>query len=89
MIIVVKPGASKDQVAEILNKLESCDLKAHVSEGAERLIIGVIGDKSRLAPGSLEVLTAVEKIVPIMESYKLASRASVRKGQRLRLMALR
>lgn len=75
MIIVVKPGASKNQVAEILNKLESCDLKAHVSEGAERLIIGVIGDKSRLAPGSLEVLTAVEKIVPIMESYKLASRA--------------
>ena len=74
MIIVVKPGASDSQVHEIIDVLERNELKAHVSEGAERLIIGVIGDKSRLTPGSLEVLTGVEKIVPIMESYKLASR---------------
>ncbi|MBR5041555.1 MAG: 3-deoxy-7-phosphoheptulonate synthase [Clostridiales bacterium] len=74
MIIVVKPGASDTQVHEIIDVLERNELKAHVSEGAERLIIGVIGDKSRLTPGSLEVLTGVEKIVPIMESYKLASR---------------
>ncbi len=74
MIIVVKPGASDTQVHEIIDVLEKNELKAHVSEGAERLIIGVIGDKSRLTPGSLEVLSGVEKIVPIMESYKLASR---------------
>ena len=74
MIIVVKPGASDTQVHEIIDVLERNELKAHVSEGAERLIIGVIGDKSRLTPGSLEVLSGVEKIVPIMESYKLASR---------------
>ncbi|MBO7426536.1 MAG: 3-deoxy-7-phosphoheptulonate synthase [Clostridiales bacterium] len=74
MIIVVKPGASDSQVHEIIDVLERNELKAHVSEGAERLIIGVIGDKSRLTPGSLEVLSGVEKIVPIMESYKLASR---------------
>ena len=75
MIIVVKPGASRDQVEKILGTLEQFHLKAHVSEGAERLIIGVIGDKSRLPPGALELLPAVEKLVPIMESYKLASRA--------------
>ncbi len=75
MIIVVKPGATKEQVQDILAKLEQYELKAHVSEGAERLIIGVIGDKSRLPPGALELLPAVEKLVPIMESYKLASRA--------------
>ena len=74
MIIVVKPGASDSQVHEIIDVLEKNELKAHVSEGSERLIIGVIGDKSRLTPGSLEVLSGVEKIVPIMESYKLASR---------------
>jgi 3-deoxy-7-phosphoheptulonate synthase len=75
MIIVVKPGASQDQVREILDQLESHGLTAHISEGSERLIIGVIGDKSRLSMDSLEVLPAVEKLVPIMESYKLASRA--------------
>ena len=63
MIIVVKPGASDSQVHEIIDVLEKNELKAHVSEGSERLIIGVIGDKSRLTPGSLEVLSGVEKIV--------------------------
>ena len=75
MIIVVKPGASEEQVREILDQLDTHGLKAHISEGSERMIIGVIGDKSRLSVDSLEVLSAVEKIVPIMESYKLASKA--------------
>ena len=75
MIIVVKPGSSEEQVREILDQLESHGLKAHISEGSERLIIGVIGDKSRLSLDSLEVMPAVEKLVPIMESYKLASKA--------------
>jgi len=74
MIIVVKPGASDSQVNEIIDVLEKNELQAHISDGAQRKIIGVIGDKSRLTPGSLEVLSGVEKIVPIMESYKLASR---------------
>jgi len=75
MIIVVRPGATEEQVNEILEQLEVHGLKAHISEGSERLIIGVIGDKSRLSPDSLEVLPGVEKLVPIMESYKLASKA--------------
>ena len=75
MIIVVKPGASQEQVREILDQLDTQGLKAHISAGSERMIIGVIGDKSRLSIDSLEVLGAVEKIVPIMESYKLASKA--------------
>ena len=75
MIIVVRPGATEEQVNEILEQLEVHGLKAHISEGSERLIIGVIGDKSRLSPDSLEVLSGVEKLVPIMESYKLASKA--------------
>jgi 3-deoxy-7-phosphoheptulonate synthase len=75
MIIVVKPGATKEQVDEILAKLEQSHLQAHISEGSERLIIGVIGDKSRLIPGSLEVLEAVEKLVPIMETNKLTCKA--------------
>ena len=74
MIIVVRPGATGTQVKEILDTLERHELTPHVSEGSERLIIGVIGDKSKLEPGSLEVLSGVEKIVPIMESYKLASK---------------
>ncbi len=80
MIIVVKPDASEAQVKEILDHLESHGLTAHISKGSERLIIGVIGDKSRLSADSLEVLPAVEKLVPIMESYKLACKAFCPEG---------
>lgn len=75
MIIVVKPGSSEEQIREIIDQLEIHGLKAHISEGTERTIIGVIGDKSLLSFDTLEVLPAVEKLVPIMESYKLASKA--------------
>lgn len=75
MIIVIKPNAAKEQIQDVLSLLEEKDLQAHISEGAERTIIGIIGDKSRLQMDMLEVLPAVEKLVPIMESYKLASKA--------------
>ena len=80
MIIVIKPHAEDSQVKEVLHQLEINGLRPHISEGSERLIIGVIGDKSKLNPESLMVLPAVEKLVPIMESYKLSSRAFAPEG---------
>lgn len=74
MVIVIKPNAPKDQIDQVIAKIESCNLRVHISEGTDRIIIGAIGDESRLTPGAFEVLPAVEKIIPIMESYKLASR---------------
>ena len=75
MIIVIRPDATKEQVQDVLKQLENKNLQAHVSEGSERTIIGIIGDKTRLQMDMLEVLPAVEKLVPILESYKLASKA--------------
>lgn len=75
MVIVVRPDASKAEVQEIVAFLDKKGLKVHLSEGVNRTIIGVIGDKSDLSLTALEVMPAVEKIVPIMESYKLVSRS--------------
>lgn len=74
MIIVLKPGATKSEMNEVIGILEEKGLKIHLSEGVERTIIGVIGDKTRLNDIPLELLSGVEKIVPIMEQYKLASK---------------
>ncbi|BBF41895.1 2-keto-3-deoxy-D-arabino-heptulosonate-7-phosphate synthase I beta [Lachnospiraceae bacterium KM106-2] len=74
MIIVMKPNASKDSVNNILNIIKDNGLEAHLSDGKEVTIIGVIGDKSRLETHNLEIAPEVEKIVPITESYKLANR---------------
>jgi 3-deoxy-7-phosphoheptulonate synthase len=74
MIIVMKPGSQETEIREISKVLESIGLGVHISKGAERTIIGVIGDKRMLNDIPLELMPGVEKLVPIMESYKLAGK---------------
>jgi 3-deoxy-7-phosphoheptulonate synthase len=72
MIIVMKPGSREGEISDIAKVLESLGLGVHISKGAERTIIGVIGDKRVLSDIPLELMAGVEKLVPIVESYKLA-----------------
>lgn len=74
MIIVMKPGSDDGQIGEITKVLESLGLGVHISKGTERTIIGVIGDKRVLSDVPLEIMPGVEKLVPIVEPYKLAGR---------------
>lgn len=74
MIIVLKPGTQDSEIQEISSVLENVGLGVHISKGTERTIIGVIGDKRLLSDIPLELMKGVDKLVPIMESYKLAGR---------------
>ncbi|MCX7710789.1 MAG: 3-deoxy-7-phosphoheptulonate synthase [Clostridia bacterium] len=74
MIIVMRPGSSENQIGEVTKVLESLGLGVHISKGAEVTIIGVIGDKRVLNDVPLELMPGVEKLVPIVESYKLAGK---------------
>ncbi|MDH4230625.1 MAG: 3-deoxy-7-phosphoheptulonate synthase [Nitrospirota bacterium] len=76
-IIVLKTGATDDEIKHIVKKLESRGLKAHISQGTERLIIGVIGDTSKVTEeeeDSIRAASGVENVVRILKPYKLASR---------------
>lgn len=75
MVIVMSKNATTDNVQNVRRMLESHGLKAHISEGSEATIIGIVGDKKRIADINLELLEGVEKTIPIVESYKLASKA--------------
>jgi len=75
MVIVIKPGTQQQHMDDIVRLLESKGLKVHLSVGESRTIIGVIGDKSVLSGVNIGLLPGVEKIVPITENYKLASKA--------------
>lgn len=74
MIIVMKPNAQEEQIQKISNLLSSLDLGVHISKGQERTIIGVIGDKRKLRNVPLELMPGVDKLVPIVESYKLSGK---------------
>ncbi len=74
MIVVMNSGANKIQIDNVLTRLENLGFKIHLSEGVERTIIGAIGDKSILNEVALEAMPGVEKVVPILQPYKLVSR---------------
>lgn len=74
MIIVMRPGSNEKELKEVSKVLESLGLGVHISKGEERTIIGVIGDKRVLSDVPLELMPGVERLVPIVESYKLAGK---------------
>ncbi|MCL4534004.1 MAG: 3-deoxy-7-phosphoheptulonate synthase [Bacteroidetes bacterium] len=74
MIIVMKKGATKDEIESVATRIEDLGFKAHLSVGEERTIIGIIGDERPLGQMPLEMLSGVERIVPILQPFKLASR---------------
>ncbi len=73
MIIVVRPDATTEQVDHIIKKIKDYGLQAHVSKGTERTIIGAIGDEAILQSVPLEAIPGVEKVLPILKPFKLAS----------------
>ena len=74
MIIVMKPSATQEEIDRVKEKIESSGLKTHLSTGEDVTIIGIIGDKSKIATLELTHLNGVEKTVHITEKYKLVSR---------------
>jgi 3-deoxy-7-phosphoheptulonate synthase len=74
MIVVLKPGLKQEEIQKVIERIESFGLKAHISEGKERTIIGAIGDERLMADQTLESFPGVEKVLPILKPYKLVSR---------------
>lgn len=84
MIIVTAPGISTDALDRIIEHVESAGMRAHVSRGDQRTIIGCIGDDARISEHALTMLEGVERVMPVLKPYKLASRESAAKDTEIR-----
>lgn len=74
MIIVMKPHPAPEVVEHVLERIAALGLTPHLSQGVSRTIIGVIGDEDKLQVQPLQAIPGVEKVVPILKPFKLASR---------------
>ena len=75
MIVVMKRNATEEQIDHVIQWIESLGYKTHPSRGVERTIIGAIGDdRGKAGLLQVELLSGVEKAMPILKPYKLASR---------------
>ena len=73
MMIVMKPTASEEDIQAVIERIESVGARAHPSRGEEVTVIGAIGDREHVARLGLEGYPGVDKLVPILKPYKLAS----------------
>src|SRR5438876_9806362 len=73
MIVVMKPGASQQQIDHIIDRIEQLGLRSHVIVGTERTVVAALGEKRDGAKQALETGEGVEKVVPILAPYKMAS----------------
>ena len=74
MIVVMKPGATPEMVQNLARRVEEMGLKAHIIQGTERTVIAAVGEKRNGEREKLEAYDEVEKVVPILAPYKVASR---------------
>lgn len=74
MIIIMKHGATTEQVGNITQYIERWGCKPHISAGAETTIIGVIGDVRRVDRDQIALMDGVESTVRILRPYKLVGR---------------
>ena len=73
MIVVMRKGATQEQVMHMVQRVEQLGLKSHVIVGTERTVIAAIGDKRDEFRSSLERGPGVAEVVPILAPYKVAS----------------
>ena len=75
MIIVMQKGASDEALAEVEKKIVALGYQPHVIHGETRNVVGAVGDEQgKEILQTIQSLPGVERVVPIMKPYKLASR---------------
>ncbi len=74
MMIIMKTDATEAELAGAINIVEGRGLRAHIVHGAERNVIGVVGDIRQVDPQAIALLPGVDNVTRISRPYKLASR---------------
>ncbi len=74
MLIVMTVGATREQVERVEAEIEAHGLKPHPIPGAQRIAIGITGNRDVLNPAQFESLPGVLEVIPVSHPYKLVSR---------------
>jgi len=74
MIVVMAPHATGDEVRHILDRVQEMGLAPHVIQGTERTVVACVGDERLKSAERLAVAPGVEKVIPVLARYKIASR---------------
>jgi 3-deoxy-7-phosphoheptulonate synthase len=74
MLIVMHKDATPRQVARVCETIKAMGFTPHTIPGAQRVAIGITGNKGAVDTGRLESMAGVLNVIPVTQPYKLASR---------------
>jgi 3-deoxy-7-phosphoheptulonate synthase len=74
MLIIMHPGASQEQIENVIAAIERQNLSSHMIQGVEQTVIGAVGDSHSVGKEIFEILPGVASVTRISQPYKLASR---------------
>ncbi len=74
MILVLKPGASREQTDELLSRIKSMGLDVHISVGVDTTIVGLVGDTTKLDRLYFSSYDIVQNVLKVTEPFKQANR---------------
>ena len=74
MVVVMKPNASKEDIAKLAAELEQLDLKVSITEGHGCSILGLVGDTTAVDMDKITINQHVERVMRVSEPYKKANR---------------
>jgi 3-deoxy-7-phosphoheptulonate synthase len=89
MIVVMKSGASQQQIDHVIERINQLGLRSHVIVGTERTVVAALGEKRDGAKQALETGEGVEKVVPILAPYKMASTEVKKEPTRVDVLGLK
>ncbi len=87
MIVVMKAHATEDEIQTVVKMVEDLDYQAHIIRGIERAVIACVGDErgAKHQLTHLESVAGVERVMPVVKSFKLASREVRPEGSTIKI----
>ncbi len=89
MIVVMKPKSTQQQIDHMVRQIEDLGLKSNVIVGTELTVIAALGEKRDGAKEALETGDGVDKVMPILAPYKMASREVKKESSCIEILKLK
>ena len=74
MIVVLKRNSDKEHVEKLMQHFTDMGLRINYSQGADTLILGLMGDTTRLDEGAIKAYDVVERVQRVTEPFKAVNR---------------
>jgi 3-deoxy-7-phosphoheptulonate synthase len=85
MLILMKSGATAEEVLRVKQKVQSLGFRAHEIPGAQRIAIGITGNQGKIDPDIFATMGGVEQAVPVSRPYKLVGRDAKPENSEIRI----